>query len=376
MTTTDPQTHSLADRLRERIRRDGPISFHDWMSAALYDEHEGYYCRRDIVRRGRLGDYRTAPERTSLFAATFARYFAKLFRELGSPERWTIIEVGAGFGEFAAGVLQTLQSRYRSVFAATRYLIDEHTEDGRDRAAANLTGFESVYEFCRSSERNLKFPVGIIFSNELIDAFPVYRIVKSGGILRSQSVGLDAQAEFIWIEQDLEAAVAQYCGRANIQLAEGQITEINLGADRFIAHAAELIDDGFIITVDYGDEREALLTDPHRRQGTLRAAYRHQISSDVLQQPGRRDLTATIDWTQLREAGEKAGLSVVSHQGLDRFLMAEGLLDELEEVARDVTEAERAQLCVGAREMIMPGGMASSFQVLVQRKGPLEVLVS
>jgi SAM-dependent MidA family methyltransferase len=359
---------TLADRLRERIRREGPISFYDWMKTALYDEREGYYCRRDIVRRGRLGDYRTAPERTPLFAVTVARYFAKLFRELGSPDRWTIIEVGAGFGEFAAEVLRTLKSRHPAVFQATHYLVDEYTEDGREHAAANLAGFESVYEFCRSSELDVTFPAGIIFSNELIDAFPVYRVIKSGSMLRSQYVGLDDKGEFVWIEHDLDAAVAEYCERANITLAEGRITEINLDADRFIAHAAELITRGFVITVDYGDEREALLTSPHRPLGTLRAAYHHQVSGDVLQQPGRRDLTTTIDWTQLREAGDKAGLSVVSYEALDRFLMQEGLLDELETMTRDATEAAKAELSAGAREMIMPNGMAASFQILVQRK--------
>ncbi len=365
--TEDSQTSDLADRLRDRIRRQGPISFYDWMKAALYDEREGYYCRRDIVRRGRLGDYRTAPERTPLFAITFARYFAKLFSELGSPASWTIIEVGAGFGEFAADVLRTLQSRYPAVFAATHYLIDEYTEDGRERAAANLVGFEEVYEFCDSSNLQVSFPTGIVFSNELIDAFPVHRVIKRGGILRSQFVGVDHKNEFVWVERDPEPTVAEYCERANIHLDEGRITEINLDADLFIAHAADLIDRGFVITIDYGDEREALLKSPYRREGTLRAAYHHQVSGDVLQQPGSRDLTTTIDWTQLREAGERAGLTVVSHQRLDKFLMEEGLLDELE-TTREASEAEKAALLAGARELILPTGMAASFQVLVQRK--------
>ena len=60
----------LADALRARIRREGPITFRDWMEAALYDEREGYYCRDDRERWGREGDYRTSPERSPLFAAT------------------------------------------------------------------------------------------------------------------------------------------------------------------------------------------------------------------------------------------------------------------------------------------------------------------
>ncbi|HVS21884.1 MAG TPA: SAM-dependent methyltransferase, partial [Pyrinomonadaceae bacterium] len=110
VTSSDDVTTNLTERLRARIRGDGPISFRDWMQAALCDSREGYYCRSDPARWGRTGDYRTAPETSPLFAATFARYFAKLFAELGSPESWTIIEVGAGAGDFARGVLSSLQS--------------------------------------------------------------------------------------------------------------------------------------------------------------------------------------------------------------------------------------------------------------------------
>src|SRR2546423_13771582 len=97
----------LAERLRERIRREGAIIFRDWMQLALYDEREGYYARRDLERWGRAGDYRTAPERSPLFAATFARYFAGLYEELGAPHELTIFEAGAGAGPLAQGVLET-----------------------------------------------------------------------------------------------------------------------------------------------------------------------------------------------------------------------------------------------------------------------------
>ncbi|MFN2493170.1 MAG: hypothetical protein ABR501_09845, partial [Pyrinomonadaceae bacterium] len=74
-----PHIASLAERLQQRICREGPITFRDWMECALYDVREGYYCRSDRDRWGRTGDYRTSPERSSLFSATFARYFVKLY---------------------------------------------------------------------------------------------------------------------------------------------------------------------------------------------------------------------------------------------------------------------------------------------------------
>src|SRR6266699_1779676 len=104
-----PEMSTVAEYLVARIKREGPITFCDWMEVALYHPTGGYYCRSDRKRWGREGDYRTSPERSELFAATFARYFASLYDELHRPAEWTIVEMGAGDGSFARGLLQSLQ---------------------------------------------------------------------------------------------------------------------------------------------------------------------------------------------------------------------------------------------------------------------------
>jgi SAM-dependent MidA family methyltransferase len=359
---------SLGERLRTRIRREGAISFRDWMQAALYDEREGYYCRGDRPRWGRAGDYRTAPESSPLFAATFARYFAKLFAELGWPASWTIIEAGAGAGEFAREVLVNLCSDHPTVFAATHYQIDEVSPDARARAAASLAEFGDRVEFLGRSEDTEALAQGIVFSNELIDAFPVHRVAMRGGRLRELCVSVNEKGDFIWAEGDLDKQVEEYCAGSRLQLVEGQVAEVNLGADDFISRAASLLDKGFVITVDYGAERNELLSAPHRRAGTLRAFRRHQIVDDVFAKPGEQDLTTTVDWTQIREAGERVGFLTARYERLDQFLMSEGLLDELEKLTRELSPADALRLSTSAREMIMPHGLAASYQVLVQRK--------
>ena len=85
--STEHEDAPLDARLLARVRREGRLTFRDWMAAALYDERGGYYSRPDLERWGRAGDYRTTPERTPLFAATFARYFARLHEELWQPEQ-------------------------------------------------------------------------------------------------------------------------------------------------------------------------------------------------------------------------------------------------------------------------------------------------
>lgn len=360
---------SLTRRLRARIEHDGPISFCGWMQAALYDERDGYYCRVGKERQGRSGDYRTAPESSPLFAATFARYFSELFSELGSPPAWTIFEAGAGSGDFAYGVLTSLQTHHPSVFAATNYVIDEVSADARLRAATRVSDFADRVSFESLSEVTKSVEAGIVFTNELIDALPVHCVKMIGGRLRELCVGID-QNGFVWVECDPDKRVQDYCLNAGLNLAEGQIAEVNLNAEDFLSDAASLCDRGFVITVDYGAEREELLHAPHRHEGTLRAFHRHQLHGDVLTSPGEQDLTTTIDWTQMREAGARAGLKTARHNRLDRFLLAEGLLNELEVLTSTLSDLDALRLRTSAREMIMPNGLAASFQLLVQKKDP------
>ena len=358
---------SLEARLRERIQREGPISFYEWMKSALYDEREGYYSTAR-VRQGRGGDYRTAPETSPLFAATFAGYFARLFAELGSPPQFTIVEAGAGTGDFAQGVLATLKLEHPQVFDRTRYVVDELSLPSRERCALRLAAFGDHVSVRRSSNYEADAITGVIFSNELIDAFPVNRVVMRQGRLRQLFVGLD-RSQFVWRERELEKPIAAYCDRIDLNLREGQIFEINLEAEAFIARAAASLERGQVVTVDYGAERTELLNLLERPQGTLRAFRSHQFVDDVLASPGEQDLTTTIDWTQIREAGKRCGLRTVQFEQLNKFLINEGLLDRLAQIAGSVTDsAEALRLTTSARELIMPGAMASSFQVLVQEK--------
>jgi SAM-dependent MidA family methyltransferase len=363
-------TQQLIERLRAQIRDAGAISFRDWMEAALYDEREGYYFRRDLERWGRSGDYRTAPERSPLFGATFASHFAGLYEEMGAPRDWTIFEAGAGAGHFACGVLQTLRRDYPRVFAATHYVIDELSEDARKRARARLTEFADRIEFRHLAETGLTVNEGLVFANELLDAFPVHRVTMHDGRLYELFVSLDEEGSFVWTKGEPGTPrLARYLERNGVKLSEGQIAEINLEVEEWMKRAADAFKRGYLVIVDYGAEASELYTAPHRREGTLRAFHQHRIADDPLTLPGEQDLTTTIDWTNVRRIGEELGLETLSYERQDEFLLRAGLLDQLERRSEEAAnETEALILRASVRELILPGGMSESFQVLAQRK--------
>ena len=357
---------SLAERLRESIRREGSITFHDWMKAALYDPSGGYYQRADRKRWGREGDYRTSPERSELFAATFARYFVKLAEEFNNL---TIVECGAGDGSFAFGVLRTLRDQFPSRFVETRYVVYESSEDARRRARERLSEFGDRVEFYSDWDQ-VSVPSGIYFSNELLDAFPVHRVVKSDEGLSELYVTIDANGNFASSAGPLSTPrLAEFCSTYSIELAKGQVIEINLAIDDWLSEVTAKLKQGFLITVDYGTEAAELYDPTLRPNGTLRGFSRHGFVEDLLAQPGEYDLTTSVNWTQVKTVGEKLGWTVIDFASQDKFLLNAGLLDQLQyRLDNAETEAEKVALTTGAREMILPGRMASSFQVLVQRR--------
>jgi SAM-dependent MidA family methyltransferase len=262
-----------------------------------------------------------------------------------------------------------LQINFPNVFGATQYIIDEVSADAQSQALSKLAPFKDRLQVCALSQLREPLPHALIFSNELFDAFPVHRVIGRGRDVKELRVALDDAGRFAWMEYKLDGPLAEYCDQIKLQLAEGQIFEVNLAAEQFLSLAAKSIREGLLITVDYGAERHELLSDSNRFGGTLRAFRRHQFVGDPLSRPGENDLTATVDWTQIIEAGQRHGLEPLRFQQLNEFLSGEEALFEVISAASLVADpVEQFKLNRDAIELMKPDGMAAAFQVLVQRK--------
>jgi SAM-dependent MidA family methyltransferase len=368
MIETTPNTFLLAERLRERIRHAGPMTFREWMNAALYDPFNGYYCKPQQNRWGKEGDYRTSPERSSLFAATFARYFARLYEDLKRPARWTIFEAGAGDGRFAEGVLNTLQGLFPQVFSATSYVIDEISGSSRVMIEERLQPFLSRVRFQKLEEIQLER--GVVFCNELLDAFPVHRVTMRDGQLQEFFVSVSLNGRFEWLlDAPSTPRLGEYLEDFGVILLEGQTIEINLEIEEWLRKVAARMHSGYLVTVDYGVATDDLSSALANKQGSLRGFQRHQFVDDILARPGEHDLTTTVNWSYVKSVSARLGFEAVEFERQDRFLLAAGFLEQLAlESQVSSGEAERHRLSTAAREMILPDGMASHFQVLVQKK--------
>ncbi|PYJ07321.1 MAG: hypothetical protein DMF06_16030, partial [Verrucomicrobia bacterium] len=168
---------ALTDLIRQKIRRDGPVSFAWFVEQALYHPELGYYSSGRCVI-GRKGDYFTNVSVGPLFGRILAAQFAEMWEALGRPEDFVIVEQGAHQGDFARDVLGAVRERRPDFFAALRYWIVEPFPILSERQKETLWDFSGMVAWKKSLAELEPF-CGVHFSNELLDAMPV-RLISKG----------------------------------------------------------------------------------------------------------------------------------------------------------------------------------------------------
>jgi len=210
---------------------------------------------------------------------------------------------------------------------------------------------------------------GCLFSNELVDAFPVSIVTRARGRLRE----IYATAEGETLRETLgplsDAAVAAYVARYAHGLEEGHRMEVNLTAVEWIRSVASKLPRGFVLTIDYGDLATRLYT-ADRPRGTLMAYRGHLASEDFYCLPGEQDLTAHVNFSALINGGEQAGLNLTGFTTQERFLLALGEPNQFADLYdQGQSEVARLDARLKLKRLIYPGGMGTIFKVLVQHKG-------
>jgi SAM-dependent MidA family methyltransferase len=312
----------LVARLRDEIARDGPITFARFMERALYEPDHGYY-RHPTQAPGREGDFLTAPEAHPIFGAALGRLAEQAWEAVGRPSPFTITESGAGTGALAAGLLGGLRDLGSPLLEAVRYRPVEIEPARVDALRARLVTDGLAARLIEDAPPSGPVETGAVIANEVLDALPVHRVIGRGGGLRELLVDV-ARERFVAIEAELTTpALAERLGVDGVTLADGQVTEICLAIDGWLAQATRHLARGIVALVDYADEPAALVG-PNRRSGTLRAFARHAVGSDPFRHVGRQDLTATVDLAAVRTAALRAGLDPVGETTQAELLAAVG----------------------------------------------------
>lgn len=349
----------MKELIATEIARTGPIPFERYMEMALYDPAGGYFATGPL-RSHEAGDFLTSPEVSAAFGASLAVHVEREYHRLGRPSGFTVMDVGAGAGSLLESLLAALPFEPRAVAV-------EVSPAARRAIRTRLPQVEVV-----SHPWSFHDLAGVVIANELLDNLPMAIAVRTGDGWSERRVGA-ADSRLVWVDALVRPAVQSWLDAHAGDLPAGGVVECQLEAGAWLDRMIRLLGSGSILVIDYGDTTAGLL--PRRREGTLRTYRAHHLGPHPLDEPGRTDLTADVNFSALVAVASRHGADyeIRTQRG---FLAALGLRDRLErrrreelELARSGEPMERLKVRSEVKEietLLHPRGLGD-FRVLAVR---------
>ena len=346
------------------------ITFSEYMNLVLYHPEQGYYSSGK-VNIGSQGDFFTASSLGSDFGELLAEQFQEMSAILDSPDSVTLVEVGAGNGNLTADVLNYFKNNYADFYENIHYIIVEASPGLIEQQKKNLKEFTQVtWKAWQDIPDNSI--IGCIFSNELIDAFPVHKVTINDKQLQEIYVTWQNDQLKEIIEEVSNPDLLNYFQLIDIDITkddypENYCTEVNLQALDWLKTVTNKLKKGYLLTIDYGYNASKYYH-PQRYQGTLNCYYQHRHHHNPYVNLGQQDITTHVNFTALEKQGKLLGLETVglTQQGL--FLMALGLGDRLSELSNgNYSLPEILNRRDALHQLINPTGLGG-FNVLIQSK--------
>ena len=284
-----------AAEIRERIRRDGPLSVAAYMELCLNHPAQGYYRRGQPIGAG--GDFITAPEVSQMFGELIGLWCAAVWQSMGRPQRVNLVELGPGRGTLLADALRAAET-VPAFREAIELQLVETSESLRAEQAAALANARPTWH--AHLETVPPGPV-LVIANEFFDALPVRQFERIDETWRERVVMLAPSTQTLrFAAVDAACAEAAGLGRA----PAGAIAERSPAREALAAALGARIgaDGGAALIIDYGHDRPGT-------GDTLQALKRHRRHG-VLDDPGSADLTAHVDFSALAAAAQRAGAGV------------------------------------------------------------------
>ena len=346
----------LQDIIIEKIKHNGPISFHDFMEICLYYPELGYYTSPKN-KLGKKGDYYTSAYVTPVFGAMMAKQLEEMWEILGR-KKFKIVEYGAGTGLLAHDILQHLKSNPR-FYELLEYCIIEKSAAMREFEKSILNEKVSWYNSIDEIPGEIS---GCVLSNELLDNFSVHQVLMQDELME---IFVDYQADFIEVFKPAAQELKNYLYEFGINLPKGFRAEVNLEAITWIKDIATHLCRGWLLTIDYGYPSTQLYASC-RRNGTVMCYYNHLAREDPYQHIGEQDITAHVNFSALYHAGKKFGLAGCGLSNQSDFLVNLG-------IEKYFAKMKQKSALTPSKENLLRNilleDMGTKFKILIQRKG-------
>jgi NADH dehydrogenase [ubiquinone] 1 alpha subcomplex assembly factor 7 len=354
----------LQSEIKKLIQSSGPMPVWRYMELCLMHPEHGYYVSRDPL--GREGDFTTAPEVSQMFGELLGLWAASLWKTMGSPTPFRLIELGPGRGTMMADALRALRVLPPLYQTISVHLV-EINPVLRDKQREMLSGLRNI-EWHDGIDEVPEGP-SIILANEYFDVLPIHQMVKRETGWHERVVELDSTGRLAF------GAAAEPTPRFEVLLPPllraapvGAVFEWRPDSEIMKIATRVRDQDGAALIIDYGHLRSDA-------GDTFQAIARHSFA-DPLKTPGQADVTAHVDFQALARAAEDVGARVHGPATQGDFLKRLGIetravtlmAKATPEVSEDIAGALKRLTGSGR------GGMGSMFKVLGISEPNLTVL--
>jgi SAM-dependent MidA family methyltransferase len=257
-----------------------------------------------------------------------------------------LAEAGPGRGTLMADALRAIRQAAPAFAAALRVHLIETSPRLRTAQATRIPG--ATWHHTLDTVPSAPM---ILIANEFLDALPIRQFVRRGTSWAERHVAGGA-----WVEIPGEPDTTL----PDIPAAEGDILEVNVPGRAFVAAIAARLcrHPGAALLLDYGPARS--------RPGDSLQALANKQPVDPLGLAGAADLTAHVDFADLRRVAHAAGAAVQGPMEQGPFLAGLGILARTDRLVR--SHPDRADALRGATDrLIAPAEMGNLFKALALR---------
>lgn len=332
-----PVSEKLIQKIRSAAPEGGQLNYRDFIQLALYDSEYGYY-RRDTQRVGRNqdADFYTSQSLGQVFGLLVVEAVQQLLETNSQGPinlaDWTWVEVGY---ESDAG----------------------WWTDGD-------CPFKEVLRIGPGDDMHISGP-SVVFSNELFDAQAFHRLLYIGGEWKELGVDCSGPELKETVLPELSEEVHAFRHDLPLESQEGYLLDLPLATRSLMKQLTKQDWTGLLVALDYGKSWPELAHD--FPQGTARAYFKHEQSSNLLIQPGLQDITCHICWDWLKEELEKARFQNCRVESQEAFFVkhAARQIEQIITAKPGAFDTQRQTLM----HLIHPATMGQQFQVLSAYRG-------
>ena len=316
------------------------IRFDDFMQHALHHPETGYYAS-SIQTVGASGDFSTTATLSNVLGKAIAQSATEWSRK--NKTLLNLIEVGGGDGSLAESIIKSIPfyKRWKLHYHIVDSSIPLTEKQQQKNKLSNRVTWNSEMKAALAKCKGTAF----IFSNELVDAFPV-RVFKKSDAHWNELYLHNQTEHFLPCSDTLpESSALEHSTHYT-----GQRIEIHQSYREWMQQWLPSWKCGELLTIDYGDTHPKVYF--RMPQGTLRAYSHHQRLTDVAvyQNPGKQDITADVNFTDLIEWGKQDGLETTS------------LMTQRDYLTPHISSSPED------RFLIHPDGAGTAFKVLRQQR--------